>query len=492
MQLVRNNPVSDAIDSIRTAAAPESELPIILVGTGPVAIRFAEELYKRGYRGDLVIFGEEPWDPYHRIKLTSLLAGDIEVDEIESNIVDIANHKIVQHLSRRIIAIDYARKTVTDSNNQVHHYHKLVLATGSRARVPDIPGTKKSGIFTFRNLEDTEALLERKKSACNIAVVGGGLLGLEAAWALRKSGANIVIVHQASRLLNRQLDEQGAALLQKKMEDLGIRVYLGSGLAAILGDSTVKGIKLRNDQRLICDTVLLATGIRPNSELARQSWISVAAGIKVDNQMRTSARDVYAIGDCIEHNDKIYGLLLPGYEQAAVLAKQLLDYNSQYLGSVRYSKPKVIDEAVFSVGEVVNIPNSSFFKEIDWLAKETGQYRKLVTKRGRLIGAMAVGECTEAWRILEAVQQHRRLRFWHLWRFRKTGRLWPKTESTVNNVKRWPADAFVCQCMGISKGRLCDAVEKDDVTSVDELSSVTQAGSVCGGCKLLLAELIAS
>jgi len=480
-----------ADDSVFDSAKVKSEsfAPIIVVGTGPVGIRFAEELCKRGYQRELVMFGEEPWDPYNRIKLTSLLAGEIKIDDIDNNIVDIGKYNIVQHLSSRIIEIDFTRKTVVDSSNRVHRYHKLVLATGSQAHIPDIPGTNKSGVYTFRDLQDTEALRARNQTAKNIAVIGGGLLGLEAAKALKRSDVEITLVQQAPRLLNRQLDDEAAPLLQSKIEALGIKVSLGSGLAAILGDRQVEGIELRNRERIACDTVLLATGIRPNTELARKSWINVATGIRVDNQLRTSAKDVYAIGECVEHDGQVYGLVLPGYEQAAVLAKHLLDHDSQYLGSVNLAQLKVVDEAVFSVGETVELPRSSVIKQICWQSPAHGQYRKLVTERGRLVGAMAVGEYPESRRVQEAVQHHRRLRFWHLWRFRQNGHLW--SEGTVSNVLSWPAESLVCQCMAITQGSLCDAVAEGKST-VAELSAATQAGTVCGGCQPLLAEMVGS
>jgi len=406
----------------------EDKLPIILIGTGPVGIRFAEELFNRGFAGNLKIFGEEPWDPYNRVKLTSVLAGDTDISDIDLGLTDINEKCIDLHLSCRIIAIDISRKTVTDSNNQVHRYQKLVIATGSKPRVSNIHGADKKGVYTFRDLQDTEALLARTSHAKEIVVAGGGLLGVETARALQRRGAKLTLVQHAPLLMNRQLDESGSPILRNKINKAGIRVLTGSGLAAVLGEQKVTGVKLQNNCLIACDTVLLATGISPNVELARKSWIQVGSGIIVDNYLHTSARDVYAIGACAEHNGQTYGFSKPGYEQAGVLAEHMMGGDSQYSGSLKLAELKLVDEPVFSMGMVVDLPRHPLIREFSWRSADNTCYRKLVLERGRLAGVMAIGQWPESGRLQVAMLHHQKIWFWNLRRFRQNGTLWSSVD----------------------------------------------------------------
>ncbi|NPU92700.1 MAG: NAD(P)/FAD-dependent oxidoreductase [Gammaproteobacteria bacterium] len=460
--------------------------PIIIVGTGPVGIRCAEELLSRGYRGRIVMFGDEPWQPYNRIKLSSLLAGDIGIDAIANNVRFMAGERLVQHLCCAVKAVLPDDKTVLDASGKLHRYEKLILAVGSRAHIPDVSGVDKAGVYTFRDLRDTEHLAARTARCRQVVVVGGGLLGLEAARALQRGHAEVTLVQQAPRLLNRQLDDNGADLLQQRVEALGIKVRTGSGLGAILGGSRVTAVRLRDSTELPCDTVLLATGIRPNVELARRAWIKVRHGIQVDDQLRTSAADVYAIGECAEHRGQTYGLVAPGYEQAAVLADVLAGGSARYLGSLNLAQLKVVGEPVFSLGEAADPPNELRQRAITFRDSQQAVYRKVVLQKGCFVAALAVGELPESRRLQEAVQSQRRLHWWEELRFRRTGRFWP--EGSEADVSRWPAGATVCQCMGVTRGRLSDALEQGCL-SAEALSARTGAGTVCGSCKPLLRDL---
>jgi nitrite reductase (NADH) large subunit len=462
------------------------DAPIIIVGTGPVGIRCAEELLSRGYRGRIVMFGDEPWQPYNRIKLSSLLAGDIRIEAIANNVRFAAGGRLVQHLSCAVKALFPEDKTVLDASGNLHRYAKLILAVGSRAHVPDISGVDKAGVFTFRDLRDTESLLARTMRCQRVVVVGGGLLGLEGARALQRGHTDVTLVQQAPRLLNRQLDDEGAHLLRKRVEALGITVRTGSGLGAILGDSRVKAAQLRDGTELPCDTLLLATGISPNVELARRAWIKVRNGILVDDQLQTSAPDVYAIGECAEHRGQTYGLVTPGYEQAAVLAEVLTGGSARYQGSVSLAQLKVVGEAVFSLGDAAEPPPEPRQREIIYRDPEQAIYRKVVVRKGCFSAALAVGEFPESRRLQEAVQSRRTLHWWEEWRFRRTGRFW--SEGSMADVAQWPADAIVCQCMGVSRGRLSEALGAG-CSSVESISARTGAGTVCGGCKPLLQNL---
>jgi len=468
--------------------------PLIIVGTGPVGIRLAKDLLARNYTRPIILFGDEPWQPYNRVQLSSLLAGDTTLDKIanpierelpvERELSDAG--KVTLHLGQRVAAIDAGARTITDATGITHHFATLVLATGSSAHVPNIQGTDKSGVFTLRNIRDTEALIARRVRSRHVVVVGGGLLGIEAARALQRASTRVTIVQQGPHLMNRQLDDAAAQLLLQRVDALGIEALLGAGLAEILGDDRVHGVRLRNGQQIECDTVLLATGIRPNIELARDAWIKVAHGIVVDDTLQTSATDIYAIGECAEHRGRTYGLVAPGFEQSAVLADRLVGGQSLYVGSTEAAQLKVIDQPVFSAGEVIELAPRSRLREWVWRDKGGHHYRKLVTHRGHLIGALAIGDNAENPRLLEAISTRRKLHWWELLRFRDDGRCW---SDDAASVLQWPATAVVCQCMGVTRRELGVGIQRG-CDSVAALRAATGASSVCGSCAPLLQELL--
>lgn len=467
----------------------EAAAPLIIVGNGPVGVRFAQELLLRGFSQPVLMFGAEPWAPYNRIQLSALLAGDIRLDGIANPVRRADDARLVEHLHCAVTAIDPIQHRVLDAAGRWHRYAQLVLAVGSRAHVPAIEGVDKDGVFTFRNLRDTETLLARTARSRHTVVAGGGLLGLEAARALQRGRTRVTVVQQGQHLLNRQLDERGAALLRRYVEQLGIEVRTGAGLGAVLGDTRVSGVALRDGSRIDCDTVLFATGIKPNIELARQSWIKVNTGIVVDDGLQTSTADIYAIGECAEHNGNTYGLIAPGYEQAAALADRLCGGGARYAGSIAAAQLKVVGQPVFSAGEAVDLVWRPRQREYRWQDREGGRYRKLVLQRGQLIGAVAVGECDQSRRLQEAVQNRRRLRWWELLRFRYRGDCWPA--ASAEQVALWPAATLVCQCMGVNRGRLSECIERG-CASAAQLTQQTGAGSVCGSCRPLLQNLLGS
>lgn len=484
--------LAESFESTDNNRLDDAAHPLIVVGTGPVGVRFATELVMRGYRGAITLFGDEPWQPYNRVQLSALLAGDIKFEAIANPLVaDIAANSsapnIVQHLNCAVVAIDTDNRCVKSIDGALHRYSKLVLAIGSRAHIPNIAGVDKSGVFTLRNLRDTERLLARTARSNCIVIAGGGLLGLEAARALQRSGTRVVLVQQSEGLMSRQLDSIASELLRERVTALGIDVRLGSGLAEILGDLRVSGVKLRNGSVIECDTVLLATGIKPNIELARQHWIRVNRGIVVDDELQTSVADIYAIGECAEHRGRTYGVVAPGFEQAATLATNLTGGNARYRGSIDAAELKVVGEAVFSVGEVAEVSRHLNQREWIWRDKKNHCYRKIVTQRGRVIGALTIGANAENRRLHEAVDNHRALPWWQLLRFRGSGHCW--SEGGSAQVALWPATTVVCQCMGVTRGQLSACIEQG-AANLTALRECSRAATVCGGCGPLLQDLL--
>jgi nitrite reductase (NADH) large subunit len=282
----------------------------------------------------------------------------------------------------------------------------------------------------------------------------------------------------------RQLDEAGATHLLEHVQRLGIDVVLGDSVVRVLGGDRVSGIALRSGGALECDTIIVATGIQPNIELARAAGLHVSRGIRVNDRMQTSDPLIYAVGECAEHRDRIYGIVAPGLEQAAVAAHVLSGGDSAYSGSTLASRLKIVALPTFSIGLVTE-------EEVPDLARMhvhrgEGSYRKLVTRRGRLVGAITVGECPGISRLQQAVLSHKRLWPWQIVRFRTTGRLYPEQE--LASVVHWPAAATVCNCTGVTRGTLGAALAAG-CSTVEALAASTGASAVCGSCRPLLAAL---
>ncbi|MYM64560.1 FAD-dependent oxidoreductase [Pseudomaricurvus sp. HS19] len=461
---------------------------VLVIGSGPVGMRFVDELLRRRPHALVEVFGNEPYNPYNRVQLSSLLAGEADPLSLDIPLPDVQRNPGFRFTSCAIRAIDTDNKQVTDALGQVHPFDQLVIATGARAHVPNIEGTQQSGVYTFRNMKDAQALYSRVARARSVVVVGGGLLGIEAAKGLSRLNTRVTLIQQGPRLMNRQLDEGAAALLQHGVMSRGIHVITDSGVREILGDGRVTAIRTRDGETIDCDTVLLCAGIRPNLELAREARIRVAGGIVVDDRLQTSADGVYAIGECCEHRGLTYGLVAPGLEQAAVLAENLAGGSACYQGSSSVSRLKVLGEEVVSVGEVADLPQRPHQHEIRYrFAAAKHGYRKLVVHRGRLIGAVGFGSWPQFNRVQEACKSARRIWPWQWLLFWITGRLWLGQGS--ESVARWPLTAVVCQCNQVSVGALRRATD-EGCNTVAALGKATRAGTVCGSCKPLLAQLI--
>jgi nitrite reductase (NADH) large subunit len=461
--------------------------PVVIVGTGPVGIRVAEELLRRDPARSIVLYGDEPWEPYQRVQLSALLMGEIGWGAIDNRLRLFAGHRVVQHQHCAVVAIDRARRRVRDADGAEQRYSKLIMATGSRPHIPSIAGIDRAGVYTFRDLNDVQRLMARRVRSRHTAVLGGGLLGLEAARALRRHSTSVTLLQHAPRLMNRQLDDAAAVLLRRQVEALGIEVILDDSVREVVGDAWLKSLRLLSGRHLDCDTLVLATGIVPNTCLALEAGLSVGRGIRVDDRMVTSDPDILAIGECCEHRGQVVGLVAPGLEQAAVAAHNLNGGQARYEGSVAATHLKVVGVPVFSVGVTGDDENPAEHRVHSWVAPEPPRYRKIILRNGRLVGATGVGDWPEATAVQEAVIHQRRIGPLVRWRFRRHGRLW--SERGQNSVAFWPAGAIVCNCVAVTRGRLTDAVAGGCRTT-GCLTEITGAGRVCGSCRPLLAELV--
>ncbi|MGE3712830.1 MAG: NAD(P)/FAD-dependent oxidoreductase, partial [Hyphomicrobiaceae bacterium] len=411
--------------------------PVIIVGGGPVGIRVAQELSRRSV--DCVVFNAERWQPYNRVKLTPLLCGDAQLGQVMQRLEFPGPGAVQLYSEQSIIDVDRAARTVTSRVGRTFTYRKLVLATGSRAHVPPIPNRELSGVFTFRNIDDVERLIARSFRSRRTVVIGGGLLGLEAARGMARRGAETWIIEHNPHLMPRQLDSAAGHLLAEQLRTSGLVIRTGTGVAGIAGIDRVEAVELSSGERVACDTVIICTGIRANIELARDVGLAVGRGIRVSERLLTSDPNIYAIGECAEVNGVIAGLVGPGFEQAVVAASDIAGGPSGYAGSVPSTKLKVAGIDVFSMGDVEQIEQRIDVGALVYRDDDKRIYRALAFSRGRLIGAFGIGDWPELTNLQEAVRSKALVAPWHRLRFKSKGRLWPETAPT--GVHDWPRHA---------------------------------------------------
>ena len=470
----------------QTASA---DAPVVIIGTGPVGIRVLQLLMKQDPLANVVIYGNEPWEPYNRVQLSSFLAGELDWTGLvrEQSIPPHGN--VIQHHNCAVARICRDDQTVVDELGRVQAYSRLIIATGSSPHIPNIRGIDLPGVYRFRDLSDVEKLVARRTRSRRTIVLGGGVLGLEAARAMSRLNTEVYIVDHGNRLMSAQLDMDAAELLKERVIAMGIRVCLNTGVKEILGETRVTGVMLRNDIQINCDTIVVAAGIRPNVDLARDARLSVGRGIRVNDNMQTSDENIYAIGECAEHRDKVYGLVAPGYEQARVAGYCLRGESSNYKGSIAATRLKVVGLPVFSMGSVDEEMVIGSVQNGRFQDHSRGIYRKILLQRGRLIGAISIGDWDQIDRIQEAITNKRYIWPWQLKRFSRSGELWP--DEATRSIAQWPASTTVCNCIGVCRGELSQAITAGCVT-VEALIDETRASTVCGSCRPKLAELIGS
>jgi nitrite reductase (NADH) large subunit len=464
-----------------------NDRPIVIVGNGPVGMRLAKELLDRLPAQPIVIYGAEQHEPYNRVRLSSWLAGEVDWDQLAQPLQPPLGAQFEERIGYRIDLIDREARTVTDNSGRVQPYDRLVLATGSAPFIPQIPGIQLDGVFTFRDLDDTNRLLARRARSHHTVVIGGGLLGLEAARGMQPANTRVTVVEHADRLLGRQLDEEASSRLQRDVESLGIKVIIGDGVALVTGRDRVERVCLRSGMELHCDTLIIAAGIRPNIQLARSAHLAYGRGVQVDDAMRTSDPFIYAVGECAEHRGQVYGLVAPGLEQAGVAASHIAQQPSQYAGSVAASRLKVVGTQVFSMGPMGDGEDRLYGKAHVYRDEETGAYRKILIRRHRLVGAIGIGAWDETVRLQTTIGRAERIWPWQVLRFNRTGRIWPETDS--QGVAAWPAGSVVCQCTGVTRGEISEAIALGACDAA-MVATRTGASTVCGSCKPLVADML--
>ncbi len=475
----------DSVEGGAASPVRTGETACVVVGAGAAGVRCARELVRHAPGLPVLLLGAETVQPYDRVRLSSLLAGECRFDALDQAAGLDQLPSLCLRFGETVASIDRESRSLRLASGEQLGYRSLVLATGSRPHVPSIPGTELAGVYAFRDLRDAEALSARRLRSRRTVVLGGGLLGLEAARAMHRFHTEVVVVEHGGRLMPRQLDDAAAARLAAQVQDLGIECVVDDGALQLTGDRTLSGVRLRSGRVIDCDTVVIATGIVPNVRLALDAGLPIGRGIKVDDGLRTADPDIYAIGECAEHRGVVYGLVAPCLEQAAVAASVIVGVDARYLGSVDATRLKVMKTQVFAAGTHPDRSLAGLDREL--VFGDEHSYRKLIHRRGKLIGVLGIGEWDELPRALEAVQQARRIGWLRRTRFERSGRLWPQSESA--SVASWPANATVCNCTGVTRGQLSGAIAMGCATRA-ALAACTRASTVCGSCAPLLDQLL--
>lgn len=463
---------------------------LVMIGNGMAGVSFVEQLLKLNpHRYEVTIIGAEPHPNYNRIMLSSVLAGDASMQDIILNDWDwYRDNDITLHYGQTANRIDATKRLVTTDKGIEVEYDELVLATGSLPFMLPLPGADKEGVIAFRDIKDCETMIDASQKYRKAVVIGGGLLGLEAARGLVNLKMDVSVVHIFDCLMERQLDPTASKLLQAELESQGMNFLLEKQSDSIIGKKRAAGLKFKDGTHVDADLIVMAVGIKPNVQLAKDCGIEVNRGIVVNDYMQTNIPNIYAVGECAEHRGIAYGLVAPLYEQGAVLAKKLAGVESDgYQGSVVSTKLKVSGVNVFSAGRFTDEPGTQALRIQDGL---DGVYKKVVFEQGKVVGAVLFGDTSDSSRLFSLIRSGEDF----------SGRekevlFGPsggggKPASTADLVQAMSGDEIVCGCNGVTKDTITEAITEKGCVSIAEIKACTKASGGCGGCKPLVEAIL--
>ncbi len=467
---------------------------LVVVGNGMAGMRTIEELLKLGggRRYRIHVFGAEPHVNYNRILLSSVLAGDKSLADIVINPrAWYEENGITLITGDPVSRIDRQARTITSASGRVVSYHRLLIATGSRPLAPPIPGLELPGVSAFRDIADVDKMLAAAREHRRAVVIGGGLLGLEAAWGLKQRGMSVALVHLMPNLMERQLDEAAGQLLQRDLDRRGIAFFTNGQTEEILGRERVEGVLLADGREIPADLVVLAIGIRPNIDLARQAGLEVNRGIVVMDDLRTSDPGIFAVGECVEHRGQVFGLVAPLWDQAKVCAAQLTgDERALFSTRALSTSLKITGIDVFSAGALTAADAGD--DEITLRDDSRGRYKKIVLRDGKLVGAVLYGDVSDGPWYLQLMQAQSdvsglrdRLVFGRAFAEAGTGK------PPGIDIAALAEDAQICGCNGIAKSTIVAAIKAKGLTTLDEVRAHTKASASCGQCTGLVQALLA-
>ena len=469
------------------------KMKLVLVGNGMAGVRTLEELLKIApdlY--EITVFGAEPHANYNRILLSPVLAGEMTIKDIMLNDVDwYSQNGIRLHLNKKVVKIDrVARKVIADDGTE-ESYDRLLLATGSNPFILPVPGKELDGVLTYRDIHDTDAMIAAAANYKHAVVIGGGLLGLEAANGLKLRGMSVTVVHLMDWLMERQLDKTAAAMLQKSLQAKGLQFRLSTQTEAIVGENgRVKAVRFKNGEEIAADLVCMAVGIRPNADLAKSAGLHCNRGIVVNDTMQTFDPRIYAVGECVEHRGTAYGLVAPLFEMAKVCANHLAHMGiGRYAGSVTSTKLKVTGIDLFSAG---NFVGGDGMEEIVLHDGSGGVYKKIVLKDNRIVGSVLYGDTVDgSWylQMLRDGQDVHELRDHLMFGQSHLGNTGHQGQTSAAAM---PDAMEVCGCNGVCKGVIVKAIKEKGLFNLDDVRKHTKASSSCGSCTGLVEQILAS
>ena len=465
---------------------------LVVVGNGMAPGRALEELFRRDATGwDVTIFNAEPRVNYDRIMLSPVLSGEKSYEDIVIHDEDwYAAHGVTLHKGKRVTEIDRDSKTVRAEDGTSAPYDKLLIATGSSPFIIPVPGHDLEGVLTYRDLDDVEAMLKAAEKGGRAVVIGGGLLGLEAAAGLKMRGMEVTVLHLMPTLMERQLDEAAGHLLEAEIKRRGIDVITRANTKEILGTGHVAGVLLDNGTEIEADLVCMAVGIKPSTDLAKAAGLETGRGILVSDAMETSDPDIYAVGECVEHRGQCYGLVAPLYEMAKVIAAQLAgEGEAAYTGSITSTKLKVTGVNLFSAGDFAEQEGR---EEIVLRDASRGVYKRLVIEDDRLVGIVMYGDTADGAWFFQQLKDGS-----PLGETRDTLIFGPAFQGgealdPMAAVAAWPDETEICGCNGVCKGAITEAIASEGLTSLDGVRAVTKASASCGSCTGLVEGLLAA
>ncbi len=466
---------------------------LVMIGNGMAGVRTLEELLKIApdlY--DITVFGAESHPNYNRILLSPVLAGEQTLDEIVLNSWDwYTDNHITLHAGKKVVEVDRIKRVVRADDGTEAEYDRLLLCTGSNPFILPVPGKELDGVIAYRDIADTEAMIDASQKYKHAVVIGGGLLGLEAANGLMLRGMDVTVVHVMPTLMERQLDTVAGKMLQKSLEDRGLKFLIGAQTQALVGGDSgrVKAIQFKDGSEVAADLVVMAVGIRPNTDLAEKMRLHCNRGIVVNDTMQTTTdARIYSVGECAAHRGIAYGLVAPLFEQAKVAANHLAQFGiGQYKGSLTSTKLKVTGIDLFSAGDFTGGEGT---EELVMSDPYGGVYKKLVIKDDKLVGACLYGDTVDgSWyfKLLRDGRSISDIRDKLMFGESNIGDVGHEGHSKAAAM---PDDAEVCGCNGVTKGTICKAIKDKGLFTLDEVRKHTKASASCGSCTGLVEQLL--
>ncbi|AXV41592.1 nitrite reductase, large subunit [Staphylococcus sp. M0911] len=458
---------------------------LVMIGNGMAGLRTIEEILDRDpQRFEITIIGKEDYPNYNRIMLSNILQNKMTVEETIMNSYDwYAEHDIKLINNDSVTILDRANKTVITESGQSFEYDQCIIATGSKAFVLPIPGSDLPSVIGWRTIDDTKRMMEIAQTKQKAIVIGGGLLGLECARGLLDQGMEVTVIHLAEWLMEMQLDQKAGQMLKNDLEQQGMRFELQANTQEILGDKDVEAVRLADGRVLEADLVVMAVGIRPYTEVAKAAGLEVNRGIIVNAYMQTSDPNIFAVGECAECEGKVYGLVAPLYEQGIVLADYLTQKETNgYHGSTTFTSLKVSGCDLYSAGtieETEDIHGIEIFNSID------NHYKKVFLKDGEVVGVVLYGNTDDGSRFYNMMKKHESIEDYTLVSLLTKG-----GEDANVSIEDMADDETICGCNGVNKGTIVEAITKNGLTSVAEVTKMTKAGNSCGKCKGQIADIL--